>query len=82
MADNIRFVVTFKNKAGMRTLAQPAQGRHTHATHDEATAAMEAMILNSAESTLEQVFGSDPRFAVRSVECWPGHNDPIGVWFD
>lgn len=79
-----RYVATYVNKDGMRTLMTPAQGRCTHATPEAAQAWLDAVNnpeTNSA-SVLASVYGSNPRFEVRPVACYPGHFDPIGVWFD
>lgn len=80
---NTRHVITHRNRDGMRTLTFAAQGRNTYGTPEEAGAALAAFLLNS-EDTLIQVHGPQSRgtFEVRPCECWPGHNDPKGVWFD
>lgn len=78
-----RYVVTYLNRDGMRTLAHAQQGRHTYATGGEAQDWINAARANSPEA-LETVYGADgaASLAVRPCECWPGHFDPIGVWFD
>ncbi len=80
----VRYVPTYVNKDGMRTLMRPAQGQHTYATPTEAQAWLDAVYkpgTNSAD-TLKSVWGENPRVEIRPVECWAGHFDPIGVYFD
>lgn len=79
-----RYVLTYVNREGQRTLMLPAQGRRTFATAAEAQAYLSAILnteTNSAE-TLRSVWGDNPRCEVRPVECWPVHHDPKAVWFD
>lgn len=84
MAANIRYVATYVNKDGERTMIGPAQGRHTYATEREARAQIDAMRTNNGPRTLADAFGEGAAatFEVRPVECWPGHNDPKTVWFE
>ena len=74
--------MTHVNRDGMRTLIGPAQGRCTYATEAEATAHMQAVTSNNSADTIKQVWGDKPAFEVRPCECWAGHFDPVGVWFD
>lgn len=79
-----RFVPTHINKDGVREMATAAQGRNTYATADEAQGWIDAVLnpdTNSAD-VLRSVFGDVSTFAVRPVWCWPGHFDPIGIYFD
>jgi hypothetical protein len=76
-----RYVATYVNKDGMRTLMQPAQGRNTYEKPEEAQAWLDAVIKNTSADTIRQIWGDNPRFEVRPCECWPGHFDPKGVWF-
>lgn len=76
----IRYVGTYINKDGYRTLMTPAQGRHTHATREEAQAWLDAVTGNNSQDTIRQVWGDNPRFEVRPVPCYPGHHDPMSVW--
>lgn len=81
----VRYVVTYRQPDGMRTLAFPAQGRYTHDTFEAARADLEMTFglgnPNGADR-IRSIWGADPRFEVRPCECWPGHFDPCGVYFD
>lgn len=77
-----RYVVTYVNRYGARTLAQGCQGRYTYATEAEAQAWLDAMQANNGADTVRSVFGENPRFEVRPCQCYPGHFDPMGVYFD
>lgn len=78
----IRFVPTYINKDGMRTLMRKSQGRDTFATEDEAADWIAAVITNNNADTIKQIWGDNPRFEVRPCPCYPGHFDPQTVWFD
>lgn len=78
----IRFVATYVNKDGYRTLMRPAQGRNTFATAAEAQAWIEAVMTNNSTETVRQVWGDNPQFEVRQCPCYPGHFDPKTAWFD
>lgn len=82
MSGVTRYVVTYVNSDGMRTLIGPAQGRNTFATEAEAQAYMRAVTSNNSAASIKQVWGSKPRFAVRPCECWPVHFDPMSVYFE
>jgi hypothetical protein len=71
-----RYVATYINARGERTLMCAAQGRNTYATAAEAQAWLDAVTTNNSPDTLRQIWGNNPRFRVRAVECWPGHHDP------
>jgi hypothetical protein len=77
-----RYVATYVNSDGMRTLMTPAQGRHTFETATEAQSWIDAVTNVNSADTVRQVWGDNPRFEVRPCACWPGHFDPKGVWFD
>lgn len=77
-----RYVATYVNKDGMRTLMCGAQGRYTYATAEEAQAWLDAVTGNESAFRIAQIWGDNPRFEVRPCECWTGHFDPVGVWFD
>ncbi len=77
-----RYVATYVNRDGMRTLMRAAQGRDTFATAADAQAWIDAVTANNSADTIRQVWGANPHFAVRPCDCWPGHFDPKGVWFD
>jgi hypothetical protein len=85
MAANIRWVVTFVNRGGARSLVDAAQGTYTYATSGEAEQRLDAMFgpdNPNGAARIRAIYGDNPQFAVRPVECWPGHNDPKTVWFD
>lgn len=76
-----RFVITFIGKDGLRTLAFPQQGRYTRATREEA----EAWLANCRlPHSLPRVLTAEQlaTLEVRECECWAGHFDPCGVYFD
>lgn len=75
-----RYVVTHIGKDGLRTLACAAQGRNTFETAAEARAHLSAMVRNNDPRMLAKLYGFP--LQVRAVECWPGHFDPKGVYFD
>lgn len=79
-----RYVATYINRDGMRALMRPAQGRNTYATPEEAQAWIDAVFTsgNNSADTLRSVWGDDPRCEVRPCECYAGHFDPVGVYFN
>lgn len=78
-----RFVVTYVDqRTGLRTLASACQGRYTYATAEEAGAYMLAMLSNNGPERIANIWGPDPRFEVRPCACYPGHFDPVGIYFD
>ena len=77
-----RYVGTYVNSRGERTLMTAAQGRNTYATAAEAQSWLDAVSKNNSADTLRQVWGDNPRFEVRACPCWPNHFDPQTVWFD
>lgn len=77
-----RYVATYINKDGMRTLMQSAQGRFTYATEAEAAEWIAAVTANNRPDTIRQVWGDNPRFETRACPCYPGHFDPQNVWFE
>lgn len=85
MAGVIRYVVTHVGEDGLRTLTFPAQGRNTFATRAEAEAAMRALLdVERNGNDIAGVYGAQAvgTFQVRPCECWPGHFDPKGIYFD
>lgn len=76
----IRYVVTvpLDGHAG-RKMMLPAQGRHTHATPDAAQAWIDGYFANNSQSIIDEV-GRD--LQVRPCKCYPGHFDPMMVYFD
>lgn len=78
----VRYVPTYINRDGMRTLMGAAQGRETYATPEEAQAWLDAVTTTNSSTQLAAVFGDRPRFEVRPVECFPHHFDPKTIWFD
>lgn len=80
----LRYVPTYINAQGLRTLMCAAQGRDTFATAAEAQAWIDAIYSNAynAPHALSRIWGDNPRCEVRPCECWPAHFDPIGIYFD
>jgi hypothetical protein len=77
----IRYVIThLDKKAGMRTLAEPMQGRFTYETAEQAQAQLDAIMAGNNKEKLESLFGLP--LEVRPVPCWPGHFDPMVCWLD
>lgn len=77
---NIRYVITHLDRNGMRTLADPAQGRFTYASAADAQARLDDIMRSNNIDKLRSIFGFP--LEVRAVECYERHNDPRGVWFD
>lgn len=77
-----RFVGTYINARGQRTLMTSSQGRFTFATEAAAQQWVDAVTANNSEDTRRKVWGENPRFEVRPCPCWPEHYDPQTVWFD
>lgn len=79
-----RYVVTHVNHHGMRTLTLACQGRHTYATRAEAEEWLGSFLANNSLERLAEVYGAQAlgTFAVRPCECWAGHFDPCGIYFD
>lgn len=77
-----RYVPTYVNRDGMRTLMRNAQGRDTFETPEQAQAWIDAVTRNNSADRLREVWGDDPRFEVRACPCYPGHHDPQTVWFN
>lgn len=78
----IRYVATYVNREGMRTLMSAAQGRNTFATKAGAQAWIDAVSGVNSSETIRQIWGDDPRCEVRACPCYPGHFDPETIWFD
>jgi len=78
----IRYILTYVGENGLRTLACSAQGRHTYPTAEQAQAWLDSMLENNSRATLSQIFGNNPQFEIRACECYPGHFDPVGVYFN
>ena len=76
----IRYVLTYIGADGMRTLAEPMQGRYTFATELEAQGSLDTLLAANSIDQIRSIWGA--RFEVRPVECWPGHFDPNTRWFD
>ncbi len=76
----IRYVATRLNADGDRVLAVAAQGRNTYATEQEAQAWIDAVKSNNNADSI--AFLRAETLEVRPCECWPGHFDPKGIYFD
>lgn len=82
MPSVIRYVVTHINKDGMRTLAHAQQGRNTYETPEAAQAWINAAKANNTVATLQSVYPNPDSLEVRPCECYPGHFDPKGIYFE
>lgn len=83
MSDSVtRYVPTYVNKEGVRTLMRPMQGRDTFETPEAAQAWLDAVVSNTSADRIREVFGANPQFEVRPCPCWPGHFDPKTIYFD
>lgn len=80
-ASVIRYVPTYIDQNGMRTLMLPQQGRHTFETAREAERWIDAIRAHTSADTLRQVYGEDT-FEVCACPCYPDHFDPRTCWFD
>lgn len=77
-----RWVITHvSDKDGLRTLTFACQGRYTFATYAEA---QEAMVDWIQPSGLMRVLTAREvaSLEVREIDCWAGHFDPCGIYFD
>lgn len=77
-----RYVGTYVNQNGQRTLMTAAQGRNTFATREDAQAWVDAVTMHHGPFAARQIWGDDPRFEVRPCPCYPVHFDPQTCWFD
>lgn len=80
MTTVVRYVITHVGRHGLRTLAEPQQGRFTYATHEEAQKHLDAMLAANSSEYLQTLFGFP--LEVRACKCWAGHFDPVGIYFD
>ena len=80
----MRWVLTFINVDGQRTLALPRQGEYTKATKAEIDTQIASWLKNTSMDTLKQVFGEKgpASFEARECPCYPVHFDPTNCWFD
>lgn len=65
-------VVPDKSRTADYTLFDKCWGQYTYATRREASDRANAFKAGSGIAGLR----------IAAVECWPGHFDPCGVWFD
>lgn len=81
---NIRYMVTCIRKQGLRQIIDSQQGRNTFATVEEAQIDLANVLKNNSVETLISVYGPQcmGTFKVSPIECWPGHNDPKGIYTD
>ena len=75
-----RYVVTCLGRDGVRQLADPMQGRWTYATREEAQARIEALVANNHPERITGTMGT--KLEVRECDCYPGHFDPVGIYFE
>jgi hypothetical protein len=88
----VRWAVTVMGRDGLRTLMSANQGRNFRDDQRSAQIYLEAVTGNNSRDTLRQLYGDNPGFQVRPVECWvmrDGNGNPTGetgdargVYFD
>ena len=78
-----RYVATIVGKDGVRTLFDACQGHYTYATAAEAQARCDVFRANSPD-TIDRLYGPGAHRTLepRPCECYPGHFDPVGIYFD
>jgi hypothetical protein len=81
---NIRYMVTCIRELGLRQIIDSQQGRNTFATVEEARIDLANVLKNNSVETLVSVYGPHcmGTFRISPIECWPGHNDPKGIYTD
>lgn len=77
-----RYVPTYLAADGLRTFMGAAQGRHTHEGPEGAQAWIDAVKTNNDTERLRSLWGDPDKWEVRACWCWPGHFDPVGIYFD
>jgi hypothetical protein len=78
----IRYVATYVDKDGTRTLMLPPQGSGTFATREEAQAWLDALLAESTAETIRSDWGPSPRFDVRPCRCSPSDFTPQEIYFE
>lgn len=76
-----RYVITHVTRSGMRQMTFAAQGRNTHETQEQAEERMRLVLGANSAATIARIYGDDPCFEVRAVECYAGHFDPVNSVF-
>lgn len=61
---------------------QPRQGRYTYESAEEAQAQIDLEIANTQPGWARHLWGEDPKFEVRLVECRPEDFSPKLVFVD
>ena len=74
-----RYVITHQAN-GVRRLTLPMQGRETYTTAAEAQQFLEAIRLGGIDRVIGE--GAVKSLEVRPVPCYPGHFDPMTMWFE
>lgn len=74
-----RYVATAIRSRGMRELIDPAQGRFTFASREDAQARIDAILSANPPDRVAQLIGT--ALEVRECECYPVHFDPVGRYF-
>ncbi len=77
-----RYVPTYQKPGELRSLMGPAQGRHTFDTAEGAERWLALVKSQNTPDGLQTLWGDPQGWEVRPVWCWPGHFDPVGVYFD
>lgn len=78
-----RYVATVIDREGMRTLMTAQQGQYTYATVEECQQWIDAVIRNNSVELFTSVWGQQAigTIEVRPCKCYPGHFDPVGIYF-
>jgi len=77
------YQVTCITKQGLRSLITAAQGRHMHATREEAETWLAAFLANNSTDRLASIYGAQAldTFRVDPFECYD-HGDPVGIYVE
>lgn len=80
----VRYVPTYVDSDGQRTMMNAFRGENTYETAEAAQAWLDAVLVPSTNppSLIASVWGTNPQFEIRPVECYPTHFDPVHVYFD
>lgn len=77
----IRYNITFMSKSGLRTLLGAAQSRVMHDTRESAEKHLAALLTNTGEDRLAEIFGEQSRgtWRVDPFECY-SNGDPKTIY--
>ena len=80
--DVVRYVPTYVDKDGTRTLMRGAGGGETFATREEAQAWLDALQATTSAEAIRSDWGTSPRFDVRPCRCRPDDFAPQDIYFE